>query len=111
VEEIHDHLYRLTDSAYNKMFPVTDNDVMVVDAHPTNGENYLKTITEVTNKPVTYVIYSHAHIDHTGAAGMFPKNATYIAQQETAAELQRAKSVAKNGSYTDISIIVFIRDN
>ena len=29
---------------------------------------------------------------------MFPKNATFIAQQETAAELQRAKSVAKNVS-------------
>jgi glyoxylase-like metal-dependent hydrolase (beta-lactamase superfamily II) len=44
------------------------------------------------------VIYSHAHLDHIGAAGIFPKNATYIAQQETAGELQRAKSVAKNAS-------------
>jgi glyoxylase-like metal-dependent hydrolase (beta-lactamase superfamily II) len=98
VEEIRDHLYWVTDGAYNTMFLVTDNDVIAVDAPPTIGENYLKAIAEVTNKPVTYVIYSHAHIDHTGAAGMFPKNATYIAQQETAAELQRAKSVAKNAS-------------
>jgi glyoxylase-like metal-dependent hydrolase (beta-lactamase superfamily II) len=52
----------------------------------------------VTNKPIAYVIYSHAHLDHIGAAGIFPKNATYIAQQETAGELQRAKSVAKNAS-------------
>jgi glyoxylase-like metal-dependent hydrolase (beta-lactamase superfamily II) len=76
------------------MFLVTDKGVIAVDAPPTLGKNYLKAIAEVTNKPVTYVIYSHAHIDHIGAAGMFPKNATYIAQQETAAELQRAKSVA-----------------
>jgi glyoxylase-like metal-dependent hydrolase (beta-lactamase superfamily II) len=40
----------------------------------------------------------HAHIDHIGSAGIFPRNATYIAQQETAAELQRAVSVAKNPS-------------
>jgi glyoxylase-like metal-dependent hydrolase (beta-lactamase superfamily II) len=59
-------------------------------------QNYYQ--AEVTDKPVTYVIYSHAHIDHIGAAGIFPKNATFIAQQETAAELQRAKSVAKNTS-------------
>lgn len=62
------------------------------------GENYLKAIAEVTNKPVTQVIYSHAHIDHIGSAEIFPENATYIAQQETADELQRSKSVAKNPS-------------
>jgi glyoxylase-like metal-dependent hydrolase (beta-lactamase superfamily II) len=98
VQEIRDHLYWVTDGSYNTMFLVTDKGVVAVDAPPSIGKNYLKAIAEVTNKPVTYVIYSHAHIDHIGAAGIFPKNATFIAQQETAAELQRAKSVAKNVS-------------
>jgi len=98
VQQIRDHLYWVTDGAYLTMFLVTDKGVIAVDAPPTLGKNYLKAIAEVTNKPVTYVIYSHSHIDHIGSAGMFPKNATYIAQQETAAELQRAKSVAKNAS-------------
>ena len=98
LEQIRDDLYWVTDAAYNTMFLVTDNGVIAVDAPPTLGENYLKAIAEVTNKPVTHVIYSHAHIDHIGAAGIFPRNATYIAQQETAAELQRATSVAKNPS-------------
>lgn len=98
VQQIRDHLYWVTDGAYNTMFLVTDKGVVAVDAPPTIGKNYLKAIAEVTNKPVTYVIYSHAHLDHIGAAGMFPRNATFIAQQETAAELQRAKSVAKNAS-------------
>ena len=98
VQEIRDHLYWVTDGSYNTMFLVTDKGVVAVDAPPSIGKNYLKAIAEVTNKPVTYVIYSHAHLDHIGAAGIFPKNATFIAQQETAAELQRAKSVAKNVS-------------
>jgi glyoxylase-like metal-dependent hydrolase (beta-lactamase superfamily II) len=98
VEQIRDDLYWVTDGAYITMFLVTDNSVIAVDAPPTLGENYLKAIAEVTNKPVTHVIYSHAHIDHIGSAGIFPRNATYIAQQETAAELQRAVSVAKNPS-------------
>jgi glyoxylase-like metal-dependent hydrolase (beta-lactamase superfamily II) len=98
VQQIRDHLYWVTDGSYNTMFLVTDKGVVAVDAPPTIGKNYLKAIAEVTNKPVTYVIYSHAHLDHIGAAGMFPRNATFIAQQETAAELQRAKSVAKNAS-------------
>jgi glyoxylase-like metal-dependent hydrolase (beta-lactamase superfamily II) len=98
VQQIRDGLYWLTDGAYQTMFMVTDKGVVAVDAPPTIGNNYLKAIAEVTTKPVTYVIYSHAHIDHIGAAGIFPKNATFIAQQETAAELQREKSVAKNAS-------------
>jgi glyoxylase-like metal-dependent hydrolase (beta-lactamase superfamily II) len=49
---------------------------------PTMGKNYLKAITEVTDKPVTHVIYSHYHLDHIGAAGMFPKNATFIANKK-----------------------------
>ena len=98
VQEIRDHLYWVTDGSYNTMFLVTDKGVVAVDAPPTIGNNYLKAIAEVTDKPITYVIYSHAHLDHIGAASIFPKNATFIAQQETAAELQRAKSAAKNGT-------------
>ena len=96
VEEIRDHLYWVTDGAYNTMFLVTDKGVVAVDAPPSLGQKYLKAITEVTNKPVNYLIYSHAHIDHIGAAGLFPKNVTIIAQDETARELQNAKAVAKN---------------
>jgi glyoxylase-like metal-dependent hydrolase (beta-lactamase superfamily II) len=96
VEEIRDHLYWVTDGAYNTMFLVTDKGVVAVDAPPSLGQKYLKAITEVTDKPVNYLIYSHAHIDHIGAAGLFPKNVTIIAQDETARELQNAKAVAKN---------------
>ena len=98
VEEIRDGLYWVTEGAYNTIFLVTDEGVVAVDAPPTIGKNYLKAISEVTDKPITHVIYSHAHIDHIGAAGMFPKNAVIIAQEETAAELQRAKMVATNVS-------------
>ena len=96
VEEIRDHLYWVTDGAYNTMFLVTDKGVVAVDAPPSLGQKYLKAIAEVTDKPVNYLIYSHAHIDHIGAAGLFPKNVTIIAQDETARELQNAKAVAKN---------------
>ncbi len=98
VEEVRDGLFWVTEGAYNTIFLVTDKGVVAVDAPPTIGKNYLKAISEVTDKPITHVIYSHAHLDHIGAAGMFPKNAVIIAQQETAAELQRAKTVATNAS-------------
>jgi glyoxylase-like metal-dependent hydrolase (beta-lactamase superfamily II) len=98
VQEIGDQLYSVSDGSYNAMFLVTDEGVVAIDAPPTLGGNYLKAIAEVTDKPITHVIYSHAHIDHIGAANIFPKNATFIAQQETANELQRAMGVASNTS-------------
>jgi glyoxylase-like metal-dependent hydrolase (beta-lactamase superfamily II) len=111
VEQIRDDLYWVTDGAYITMFLVTDNSVIAVDAPPTLGENYLKAISEVTNKPVTHVIYSHAHIDHIGSAGIFPRNATYIAQQETADELQSQKCIQESFYGATHSYIDFCRES
>ena len=61
VEEIRDHLYWVTDGAYNTMFLVTDKGVVAVDSPPSLGQKYLRAIAEVIDKPVNYLIYSHAH--------------------------------------------------
>jgi glyoxylase-like metal-dependent hydrolase (beta-lactamase superfamily II) len=91
VEQIRGGLYWVTDGSYNTMFLVTDEGVVAVDAPPAIGANYLKAIAEVTDKPVKYVIYSHSHLDHIGAAAsIFPENATYIAHEKVAEELRRA---------------------
>jgi glyoxylase-like metal-dependent hydrolase (beta-lactamase superfamily II) len=91
VEEIGGGLYWVTEGSYNTMFLVTDEGVVAVDAPPSIGANYLKAIAEVTDKPIKYVIYSHSHLDHIGAvASIFPENATYIAHEKVAEELQRA---------------------
>ena len=84
VEEIQDGLYWVTDGAYNTMFLVTGQGVIAVDAPPTIGENYLNAIQEVTDEPITHVIYSHAHNDHVGSMSMFSDDVVYIAHQETA---------------------------
>ena len=111
VGELGDNLYSVTDGAYNTMFMVTDKGVVAVDAPPSLGQKYLKAIAEVTSKPVNYLIYSHAHIDHIGAAGLFPKNVSVIAQEETARELQRAKAVAKNVTMVPpIPTITFLKN-
>lgn len=94
VEEIRDGLYWVTDGVYNTMFLVTADGVIAVDAPPSIGQNYVKAIEEVTDKPVKYVIFSHAHLDHIGAAAAIFKNATFISHEEVAKELQRAHDLA-----------------
>ena len=90
VEELGENLYFLSNGAYNTMFMVTDEGVIAIDAPSAIGENYLKAISEVTNKTVTHFIYSHTHKDHVGAASIFPDNATYIAHEDTANQLKIA---------------------
>ena len=80
VESLGDGLYYLSNGAYNTIFLVTEEGVIVVDAPPAIGEKYLQAIEEVTDKPVKYFIYSHTHKDHVGAADLFSGNVTYIAQ-------------------------------
>jgi len=89
VEEIQDGLYWVTEGVYQTIFLTTGEGVIVVDAPPSIGENLLKAIAEVTDEPVTHVIYSHSHADHIGAASIFPSDATFIAHEETAVQLAR----------------------
>jgi glyoxylase-like metal-dependent hydrolase (beta-lactamase superfamily II) len=91
VTEIRDGLYWLTDGAYGTIFLVYAEGVIAIDPLPTLGQRYLKAISEVTDKPVTHVIYSHEHSDHIGAADLFPRNAIFIAHRETGAILARRK--------------------
>jgi hypothetical protein len=89
VEEIKDGLYWVTDGAYQTMFLTTGQGVIAIDAPPSIGENYLKAIAEVTDEPITHIIYSHTHNDHVGSMSMFPDDVIYIGHQDTANTLAK----------------------
>ncbi|MCZ6613566.1 MAG: MBL fold metallo-hydrolase, partial [Thaumarchaeota archaeon] len=72
-------LYWLTEGTYHAMFLTTGEGVIVVDAPPSIGQKLLDGIKEVTNEPITHVIYSHTHADHIGAASMYPSDVIIIA--------------------------------
>lgn len=74
------------------MFVVSSEGVIAVDPLPNLGPRYLKAIAEVTEKPITHVIYSHEHTDHIGAAYLFPQKAVFIAQRRTAEILAHRKT-------------------
>ena len=84
VDEIADGIYWLVGSGYQVMFLTTGEGVIVIDAPQPIGEKYLQAIQEVTDEPITHMIYSHSHADHTGSAGqIFPSDIEYIAHQDT----------------------------
>jgi glyoxylase-like metal-dependent hydrolase (beta-lactamase superfamily II) len=88
VTEIARGVYWLAGSGYQTMFLATGQGVVVVDAPQPIGEKYNSAIKDVTDEPITHMIYSHHHPDHTGAAGeIFPEDITYIAHKDAADSL------------------------
>jgi glyoxylase-like metal-dependent hydrolase (beta-lactamase superfamily II) len=83
-------LYMLTDNAYQSMFLVYERGVVVVDAPPGYAAHIRQAIAEVTDKPITHLIYSHSHIDHIGGALALGGHPIIIAQAETKRLLIRA---------------------
>jgi glyoxylase-like metal-dependent hydrolase (beta-lactamase superfamily II) len=82
LQEIKPGVYVVSASGYNSMFLVTQEGVVVVDAPPAIGEKIFAAVSNVTDTPITHLIYSHAHKDHIGAANLF-ENVTIIAHNET----------------------------
>src|SRR6266545_3682846 len=100
VGRIERNLYYVTDGTYMSAFLTTSDGVVVLDAPPTIGNNIQRAIDEiaaangVSNK-VNYLVYSHHHADHVGAASLFDKNATRIGHEETRRLLLRDDDPAR----------------
>ena len=87
LQEIKNGVYMMSADGYNSMFLVTGEGVVVVDAPPGIGDKIFAAALEVTDEPITHLIYSHAHKDHIGAAHLF-ENVTVIAHNETSKTLK-----------------------
>lgn len=83
-------LYMVTDNAYQSMFLVYDRGVVVVDAPPSYAAHIPRAIAEVSDKPVTHVVYSHSHSDHIGGVKSLGGSPVIIAHEDTLRLLKRA---------------------
>jgi glyoxylase-like metal-dependent hydrolase (beta-lactamase superfamily II) len=72
------------------MFMIYEKGVVVVDAPPSYAAHIREAIADVTDKPVTHLVYSHSHSDHIGGSKGLGGNPIIIAQEETKRLLARA---------------------
>lgn len=89
-EELGKGLYMVTDNTYQSMFLVYETGVVVVDAPPEYAVHIVPAIREVTDKPITHLVYSHSHTDHIGGMKSLGKVPIIIAHEETKRLLARA---------------------
>jgi cyclase len=72
---------------------VTDKGVVLVDSMlPGSGAGILAQIKKVTDKPVTMIINTHTHNDHTGGNTEFPATVEFVAHENTRGHLAKMKN-------------------
>ena len=91
-----DNVYVFRYRGYQSMFIVTPKGVIATDPagryRPEAVTTYLAEIRKITDKPVKYLIYSHAHFDHIAGGQPFKdQGATIIAHKNAKAHLELAK--------------------
>ncbi|MFJ5270876.1 MBL fold metallo-hydrolase [Streptomyces sp. NPDC088358] len=86
VQDLGGGAHFVTQGMINTMFVETRNGVVLVDASPFLGDKLLEAIESVTPKPVTHLIYSHAHADHIGAAHLLKRDGMKIISHEITGE-------------------------
>jgi cyclase len=69
---------------------VTDAGVVVVDTKLAGyGPGIIELIKTVTNKPITTIINTHTHGDHTGSNDGFPASVEIVAHENTSANMAK----------------------
>jgi glyoxylase-like metal-dependent hydrolase (beta-lactamase superfamily II) len=60
---------------------------MVDTKYPNWGPLILEKVKSVTDKPITHIINTHTHGDHTGSNAFFPAGVEIVVQENTAANM------------------------
>lgn len=102
IEKVKDNLYMITGSSPspresfsggNVGVFVTANGVIIIDTKLAGwGQAILDQIKTVTDKPVTTIINTHTHGDHTGSNAMFPATVDIVAHENTKTNMAKMEA-------------------
>lgn len=98
VEKLKDTLYLLKGGGGNTALFLTASGAVVVDTKlPGWGQPLLDAIRKVTDKPVTMVINTHTHYDHTNGQVEFPASVEVVAHANTKANMEKMPIFKEHG--------------
>ena len=90
IVKLKDNLYMLTGGGGNTAAFITEAGVVLVDTKLANwGQAILDKVKTVTNKPVTTIINTHTHGDHTGSNEFFGATVEIVAHENTKANMEK----------------------
>jgi glyoxylase-like metal-dependent hydrolase (beta-lactamase superfamily II) len=93
LQKVKDNLYMVVTPDYaagNTAVFIAENGVVLVDTKtPGNGQAILDKVKTVTQKPITMIINTHTHQDHTGSNEFFTGNIEFVSHENTKANMQK----------------------
>jgi glyoxylase-like metal-dependent hydrolase (beta-lactamase superfamily II) len=96
IDKVTDNLYVIQQQGGNTAVFIAANGVVLVDTkNPNNGQAILDQVKSVTSKPVTHIINTHTHADHTGSNAELPATVEIVTQENTAANMAKMKNFAE----------------
>jgi cyclase len=89
-EKLRDNLFVIKGGGGNTAAFITANGVVIVDTKLANwGQRIMDQVRSVTDKPVTTIINTHTHGDHTGSNEFFPASVEVVAQENTKTNMEK----------------------
>jgi glyoxylase-like metal-dependent hydrolase (beta-lactamase superfamily II) len=90
IQQVADGLYMVTGGGGNTAAYVAAGGVVLVDTKLANwGSAIMDKVRTVTDKPVTHIINTHTHGDHTGSNQDFPASVEIVTHENTKANMER----------------------
>jgi len=90
IEKVKDNLYLIQGEGGNTAVYVAEKGVVLVDTKVANqGQAILDQVKSITTKPVTMIVNTHTHGDHTGSNQFFPASVEIVVHENTAANMKR----------------------
>jgi glyoxylase-like metal-dependent hydrolase (beta-lactamase superfamily II) len=103
VEKVKDNLWLIHGAGGNTAVFATSKGLTVVDTKiPGWGQALIEKIRTISDKPITTVINTHTHYDHTSGNIAFPATVEFIAQENTAKMMPTTHSVAGIGETQNV---------
>src|SRR5262245_13550616 len=89
-QKVAENLYMIPGQGGNTAAFLTANGVVLVDTKlANNGQAILDQVKAVTQKPITHIINTHTHGDHTGSNQFFPATVEIVTQENTKTNMQK----------------------
>jgi glyoxylase-like metal-dependent hydrolase (beta-lactamase superfamily II) len=88
IEKVSGNVYMVPGQGGNTGVLVASNGVVLVDTKlANNGQAILDQVRTVTDKPITHIVNTHTHGDHTGSNQFFPASVEIVVHENTAANM------------------------